>query len=188
WAYMGPKEKQPPFPEFEWLNLPKSHRYVKKFRLECNYLQAMEGDYDPSHALFLHSTLSDGQIPNDLNPSFLDRLAAQLRPPGRRPDEDPFPRIVGNRRVINKPVAELEETDSGFISIAALEDRPDSWYAMVGVTIMLPIFCTAGIAGPNTYSSNMRVPIDNESLMFFRLRWGYSPIPEKDLDAYMNSD
>ncbi len=59
---------------------------------------------------------------------------------------------------------------------------------MVGVTIMLPIFCTAGIAGPNTYSSNMRVPVDNESLMFFRLRWSYDPIPEKDIDAYMNSD
>src|SRR5690242_15813918 len=50
WAYLGPPENQPPFPEFEWLHLPSSHRYVKKFRLECNYLQAMEGDYDPSHA------------------------------------------------------------------------------------------------------------------------------------------
>ncbi len=122
WAYMGPADKQPPFPEFEWLNLPASHRYVRKFKLECNYLQAMEGDYDPSHALFLHSTLDDGSIPNDLNPSFLTRLANQLRPEGRRPDEDPFPRIVGNRRVINKPVQELEETDSGFISVSALED------------------------------------------------------------------
>ncbi len=188
WAYMGPADKQPPFPEFEWLNLPKSHRYVRKFKLECNYLQAMEGDYDPSHALFLHSTLADGQVQNDLNPSFMTRLSNQLRPEERRPDEDPFPRIVGNRRVINKPVQELEETDSGFISVAALEETPGNWYSMVGVTIMLPIFCTAGIAGPNTYSSNMRVPIDNESLMFFRLRWSYNPIPQKDLDAYMNSD
>jgi nitrite reductase/ring-hydroxylating ferredoxin subunit len=188
WAYMGPADKQPPFPEFEWLNLPASHRYVRKFKLECNYLQAMEGDYDPSHALFLHSTLEDGQVPNDLNPSFMTRLSNQLRPEGRLPNEDPFPRIVGNRRVINKPVQELEETESGFISVSALEESPGSWYSMVGVTIMLPIFCTAGIAGPNTYSSNMRVPIDNNSLMFFRLRWSYDPIPEKDLDAYQNSD
>src|SRR5687767_15372162 len=27
-AYMGPKDKQPPFPEFEWTKMPKSHRYV----------------------------------------------------------------------------------------------------------------------------------------------------------------
>ena len=56
WAYMGPKDKQPPFPEFEWTKLPRSHRYVTKFVEQCNYLQAMEGDYDPSHARFLHST------------------------------------------------------------------------------------------------------------------------------------
>ncbi len=47
WAFMGPADKKPPMPEFEWLHMPSSHRYVSKFRLECNYLQAMEGDYDP---------------------------------------------------------------------------------------------------------------------------------------------
>src|SRR6188508_1266506 len=58
WAYMGPREKQPPFPEFEWTKLPRANRYVTKFIEQCNYLQAMEGDYDPSHARFLHSTLT----------------------------------------------------------------------------------------------------------------------------------
>ena len=62
WAYMGPAEKQPPFPEFEWTKLPKSHRYVTKFVEQCNYLQAMEGDYDPSHARFLHSTLHPAEV------------------------------------------------------------------------------------------------------------------------------
>src|SRR5439155_2161270 len=47
WAYMGPAEKEPPFPGLEWTQLPKSHRYVTKFIEQCNYLQAMEGDYDP---------------------------------------------------------------------------------------------------------------------------------------------
>src|SRR3954451_6844388 len=61
WAYMGPKDKQPPFPEFEWTKLPRSHRYVTKFVEQCNYLQAMEGDYAPSHARFLHSTLDANQ-------------------------------------------------------------------------------------------------------------------------------
>src|SRR6266567_826364 len=43
-AYMGPAAKQPPFPDFEWAHLPAGHTFVSKFRLECNYLQAMEGD------------------------------------------------------------------------------------------------------------------------------------------------
>ena len=61
WAYMGPAEKKPRMPDFEWLKLPKSHRFVTKFVEQCNYLQAMEGDYDPSHARFLHSNISAGQ-------------------------------------------------------------------------------------------------------------------------------
>jgi phenylpropionate dioxygenase-like ring-hydroxylating dioxygenase large terminal subunit len=185
WAYMGPADKQPPFPAFEWLNLPKEHRYVRKFRLECNYLQAMEGDYDPSHARFLHSILEDATIPSPLDPS---RPTNQMVPAGRSPNEDAFPHIVGNRRVLQRPVAALEDTDSGTIAVGAIEEAPGKWLANLQVTVMLPIFCTAGIAGRNTYSSNMRVPIDNESLMFFRLRWSYAPLLQEDLDEYKNSD
>jgi phenylpropionate dioxygenase-like ring-hydroxylating dioxygenase large terminal subunit len=185
WTYMGPKDRQPPFPEFDWLKLPASHRYVRKFKLECNYLQAMEGDYDPSHARFLHSLLEDASIPSPLDPN---RQQNSFVPKERQAYEDPYPRIVGNRRVLTKPIAELEDTDSGIVAIGAVEQEAGKWQANLAVTIMLPIFCTAGIAGPNTYSSNMRVPIDNESLMFFRLRWSYEPIPQKDIDEYRDSD
>jgi phthalate 4,5-dioxygenase oxygenase subunit len=56
--------------------------------------------------------------------------------------------------------------------------------ASVGVSWWMPIFCTAGIAAPNHFSSNMRIPIDNESLMFYRLRWSWEPISEADLHIY----
>ena len=55
WAYMGPPELQPPFPEFEWATLPAAHCYNTKRLQECNYLQAMEGGIDSSHVSFLHS-------------------------------------------------------------------------------------------------------------------------------------
>jgi nitrite reductase/ring-hydroxylating ferredoxin subunit len=184
WTYMGPREKQPPFPAFDWLALPQANRYVRKFKLECNYLQAMEGDYDPSHGRFLHSTLSDAMVPNPLNPNALTQRINQVGPAGRNPEDDRFPRFVGNRRVLQKPIARLEDTDSGVISIAAAEESPGQWLANLQVTLMLPIFCTAGIGGPNTYFSNMRVPIDNKSLMFYRLRWSFDPIPESELNEY----
>jgi nitrite reductase/ring-hydroxylating ferredoxin subunit len=187
WAYMGPKDKQPPMPEFEWLNLPAEHRYLRKFRLECNYLQAMEGDYDPSHARFLHSTLDDQQIPNPLNPS-ANRINQRMLGGAVDASTDAYPRAVGERRVTGRPVAEMEDTDSGVISIGAVEESPGTWLANLQVTLMLPIFCTAGIGGPNTYFSNMRVPIDNESLMFFRLRWSYDPIPPQELSEYRDGD
>ncbi len=53
---------------------------------------------------------------------------------------------------------------------------------------MMPIFCTAGTAGPNTYSGNIRVPIDNESLMFFRLRWSYEQLPANHVKEYRDGE
>ena len=60
--------------------------------------------------------------------------------------------------------------------------------ANVSVAWMMPIFCTAGIGGKNTYFSNMRVPIDNESLMFYRLRWSYDAIPQPEMDEYKHGE
>jgi phthalate 4,5-dioxygenase oxygenase subunit len=53
-TYMGPGEKVPPFPDYEWFKLPPEHIGVTKFVLDCNYLQALEGDCDSAHAPFLH--------------------------------------------------------------------------------------------------------------------------------------
>jgi hypothetical protein len=50
----------------------------------------------------------------------------------------------------------------------------------------MPIFCTAGIAFPGHFSSNMRIPLDNESLMFYRLRWSFEPISQEHLAEYKN--
>src|SRR5215470_7436258 len=36
WAYMGPPEKRPALPLFEWTQLPETHRFVQKAWEECN--------------------------------------------------------------------------------------------------------------------------------------------------------
>ena len=58
WAYMGPREKMPPTPQFEWTQVPETHRHVSKVVEECNWLQALEGGIDTSHAPILHRTIS----------------------------------------------------------------------------------------------------------------------------------
>ena len=93
WAYMGPPDRKPPVPEFEWLNLPKDHIYVSKFQIDCNYLQAMEGDFDDSHAIFLHSTLN---LTSD------------------RPRGNPAPRIPPGRQLSDLGAFGWKESDSGF--------------------------------------------------------------------------
>ena len=54
WTYMGPPELRPPFPDFEWMAVAASHRYVSKRWQECNFLQAMEGGIDGAHVSWLH--------------------------------------------------------------------------------------------------------------------------------------
>ena len=58
WIYMGPKDKQPPFPGYPFIDLPLANVYANKFETACNYFQSVEGDLDPSHNAFLHSNLA----------------------------------------------------------------------------------------------------------------------------------
>jgi nitrite reductase/ring-hydroxylating ferredoxin subunit len=53
-TYMGPREKMPLFPAYEWVSLSAERMHVVKSYLECNYLQGIEGDFDSSHTTFLH--------------------------------------------------------------------------------------------------------------------------------------
>ena len=180
-AYMGPKDKQPPFPEFEWTKLPKEHRYVTKFQVECNYLQAMEGDYDPGHGPFLHTKL-------DGSPQVAQFNGAQVRPRNRPvPENEPFPRAVGPRRQTEadkEAWGTIEDTDTGVFFLSSGE-RPDGTKIANLSPWMMPIYCTAGTtAGTNTMSTNIRVPINNEKIWFYRLRWSYEPIPEAEIEEY----
>ncbi len=54
WAFLGPADRRPPPPAYEWTEMPESHRYVSKRLQECNYLQAIEGGLDSIHSTFLH--------------------------------------------------------------------------------------------------------------------------------------
>jgi phenylpropionate dioxygenase-like ring-hydroxylating dioxygenase large terminal subunit len=54
WTYMGPPDKQPPLPEFEFSLVPASQRFVAKRVQESNWLQALEGGIDSSHVSWLH--------------------------------------------------------------------------------------------------------------------------------------
>jgi phthalate 4,5-dioxygenase oxygenase subunit len=54
WAYMGPQDDRPPFPDFEWCHMPEGHSVPFKIMADCNYAQAVEGTIDSAHAGVLH--------------------------------------------------------------------------------------------------------------------------------------
>jgi phenylpropionate dioxygenase-like ring-hydroxylating dioxygenase large terminal subunit len=54
WIYMGPRDRKPPFPHFEWTSLSPDRYGVSKRLQMCNYLQNLEGEVDTAHVNFLH--------------------------------------------------------------------------------------------------------------------------------------
>src|SRR6185437_7092682 len=83
WTYMGPPERRPALPAYEWLDVPAASRHVSKRLQESNYLQAMEGGLDSIHSTFLHrgsveddpllkrDAASAAMIKGDPSPAFL---------------------------------------------------------------------------------------------------------------------
>jgi nitrite reductase/ring-hydroxylating ferredoxin subunit len=190
-AYMGPAEREPPFPEFDFLHVPPANIYVTKFQLECNWLQATEGDFDPSHVGFLHSTLDD----NRSNPQLRFQSATgaltgrgQVNPlAGPVPEDEPFPFAVGNRRFRKddrRARDKLEDIDGAMYAISRVPLPDGREQAQVVLRFLMPAYCPPGVARPGHYSNNIRVPIDNYHMMFFRLRWSLSPISEADIVYY----
>jgi hypothetical protein len=155
-------------PSFPWLAMPSTHRYVAKFRLECNYLQAMEGDYDPSHAAFLHMTslekrYSEAMDAGDLNVNTVAGGAGFTDPASW---------------------GDIEDTAAGVLCTSVLQRSDGSYNASAGALWMMPAFCAGAVANTGLHTLNIRIPIDNTSLMFFRLRWSRQPLSVQDLHEY----
>ncbi len=53
WGYLGPQDDVPDLPEFEWTRVEPEHRYLSRFLVECNYMQAVEGGLDAARVAAL---------------------------------------------------------------------------------------------------------------------------------------
>jgi phenylpropionate dioxygenase-like ring-hydroxylating dioxygenase large terminal subunit len=52
-TYMG-EDEPPVLPDYEFLQQDEKHRLLTKVYLDCNWLQALEGNIDPAHLSYLH--------------------------------------------------------------------------------------------------------------------------------------
>ncbi|NIB38707.1 Rieske 2Fe-2S domain-containing protein [Pseudomaricurvus alkylphenolicus] len=55
WIYMGPEDKQPKLPEYEWSNIAPEYRFNTSFPISTNWQGPLEGLFDPTHAAILHN-------------------------------------------------------------------------------------------------------------------------------------
>jgi phthalate 4,5-dioxygenase oxygenase subunit len=151
WTYMGPAEEQPPFPEFEWMNLPASHRYISKRWQESNYLQAMEGGIDSSHVSFLHS----GELHTD--PLHKGTKGAQYQ-------RD------------RKPKFEVVESSGGLYIGARRNAEVGHYYWRITQWIM-PWYTMVPPYGDNALNAHAWVPLDDENCF----TWTFTYHPTRPL-------
>ena len=144
------------------------------------------------HARFLHSTLdANAEQPRSQRPRRSMTAGSQID--GDIDADEPFPRAVGNRRVTDQadqrsqPRRRARSTTSRRCSASRSRRRPDG---KVRPASARPGGCRSSAPPaspcPATSRSNMRIPIDNESLMFYRLRWSWEPISDDELAEYKN--
>jgi len=58
WCYMGPRKEIPALPDIPWFLVPKGQLFATKRLQENNFVQAIEGGIDTTHASFLHTRLT----------------------------------------------------------------------------------------------------------------------------------
>src|SRR5262249_3332042 len=92
WTYMGPGEPPPPT-TMGWAAAPVQRRTRLKYIRHCNWVQAMEGDFDSSHLGFLHRKLANGtasqSIAKVMNGDALRPIVAQDRRPKLEVEDTP---------------------------------------------------------------------------------------------------
>ena len=147
WAYMGPVDKMPAPPKFEWTQVPGSHRYMTKVVQECNWLQALEGGIDTSHAPILHR-----------------RTTTETDEPGV-PFDSPF--VQGAA-----PSLEVDVTDYGYryYGIRPLGDAGNyvrAYHFVMPFTQIRP-----GGSQKPFVDGHFWIPMDDHNVMVYN--WGYT--------------
>ena len=136
WTYMGPPERQPPTPEYEFATVPREQSYMSKRIQECNWLQAMEGGVDPTHVAFLHKL-----------------------------DADPmFKGAKGNLYTTQDAhvVLEAVETDGGMLFAKRRNAEEGHYYWRVSQWVM-PCFTAPAPRGDHPPFGHFWIPMDDEN-------------------------
>jgi phenylpropionate dioxygenase-like ring-hydroxylating dioxygenase large terminal subunit len=138
WVYFGPGEP-PPFREYEYMSLPSSHRFITRMKLDCNWLQVMEGGLDSTHVGILHAEFAKQFETRDAS------LPEGLQQQAQVYSTDYAPRL------------DARETDFGF-HYAALRDAGDGQNVHARITAY--VFPNTNMIPPNMFVIHY-VPYDD---------------------------
>ena len=153
WVYMGPKELQPPFPNYPFLDVPQTNRLNAMAIVPCNFVQVMEGLVDSSHLSVLHTVGLKNTVVSEL--SFAEKTSHM--------QYNAMPRI------------EADDTDFGFhyVAMRKMSDEAGEHIIARIAAFQAPCF----VFNPNGDLWFACVPMNDEKVMFFHLWWD----PEKKM-------
>lgn len=155
WAYIGPKELQPPFRTFASDEVPEANRVVIRVNVKANYLQLWEGGLDSSHVSTLHT--------NQARPSWAAERGIDSDGTKWTPMEDPSPTFA------------CEDTPFGYHYSATRKVRAgETWGNQRHIRVTAAIFPTGRIIrGPNLDVLVWETPTDDFSTSTYLC--AYSP-------------
>jgi phthalate 4,5-dioxygenase len=139
WAYVGPPDKEPAFPEYFWLGdgTADSQPVVFLTFEQCNWIQAIENGIDSSHVGILHQDL--GAVPE-----FSENL----------PQAAEMDHIVDDA-----PKLEVENTGFGFHYAALRRTASQGGDLYARVTAWVAPYMN--YIPPHGASASLRVPVDD---------------------------
>lgn len=159
WTFMG--EGLPPEPpDLGWARAPLQRKSTLSYQRECNWVQAMEGDFDSSHLGFLHREFAPG--------------AAQRR--FEKVAEGDALRAL--TQLDPQPLIEVSETDIGVVYGARRRSPADGDYWRI-TQFMLP-FYTSVPAYDGMNRLKIWVPMDDTHTMVWEANWSHKDLsPEQ---------
>lgn len=163
-AYLGAGEP-PEFPNYDFFTYPSAHLHSAKVFVDCNYLQANEGNYDPAHVGFLHRTFEADRKPG-LKFGDLHRVGV--------PESDEA--LIEPEET---PVLETETTDFGLRIFQIRSGGAGRKYVRVTIFGMPNFSAIAGPQGGDGHIGIWHVPIDDYS----HWRWHFAVRRDAPIDA-----
>ncbi|MCU9953602.1 MULTISPECIES: Rieske 2Fe-2S domain-containing protein [Burkholderia] len=169
WAYVGPKELEPAFSRYAFMDAEPNHRVVLRINVACNYLQLVEGGEDSSHVGVLHTNMA--------RPGWKDDAFT------RNPDVVNPAALASNDL---EPSLKIEDTAFGFHYVALRKtDEPGVRNARV-----VPFIVPYGriIPAPAFLFTVLEVPEDDTHTSTYIVVHGDSPITEEKIVELLGLD
>ena len=168
-AYLGAALTPPPLPRLDFLGVPREHLFVTKQLVDCNFVQPMEGDFDPVHIAYLHATTGSHGARVDA----YDGLDRQI--PVRGDQGEALAAMQAVERLGRRdhdPVISVVTTDYGMLVGARRDPGPDcgEFYWRLNQLIMPFYAYVPGVIGSPVHC-NAWVPIDDHTTMAYRIQY-----------------